>query len=58
MAQLFLPEHISFAKPLVEEVDFVYGQDMTAIAVKHLGGIGFWRDGERDGLTTYFVVME
>ena len=58
MAERFLPEHKSFVTPLVEEVEFLYGQDMTAVAIKHLGGIGMWRDGDPEGVVVYFVVME
>lgn len=52
------PEHKSFVTAAPIEVEPIYGQDMTAAAIKHLGGIGMWRDGDPGGVVVYFVVME
>ena len=52
------PEHKSFVTAAPIEVEPIYGQDMTAAAIKHLGGIGMWRDGDLEGVVVYFVVME
>ena len=52
------PEHKSFVTAAPIEVEPIYGQNMTAAAIKHLGGIGMWRDGDPEGVVVYFVVME